>query len=220
MSKAARMTLAFSVAAILGGLPLFAMAQQPEPPRKPAAPAARPQPPHPQGQPVHPGQPPHAGVVPPGPVPAAQFHQAGPPGQVRGVGPGPGQVHAVHAIGERGYSFRSAYPGRRDVATFNERERAVWYGGRWRHERHFGRLGYWWEVNGVWYYYDQPFAGPPGFVSEVEFLDDGYDPYAPVVVGQPAPVMVQPAPVYVQPAPPVVYVAPPPLVCVGPLCVR
>jgi len=213
MSKAARLTVAISVAAILAGLPLSAMAQQPEPPKKPAA---RPQPNHPQGQP---GQPPHAVG---GPAPSAQIHPQGPPGQVRGPaqpaqfrGPGqPGQVHAVHVIGERGYSFRGADYGRRDVTTFNERERAVWYGGRWRHERHFGRLGYWWEVNGVWYYYDQPFAGPPSYVSEVEFMDEGLDPYAPVVVGQPAPVVVAVPP-------PVVYVpAPPPVVCVGPFCVR
>jgi hypothetical protein len=212
MSKAARLTVAISVAAILAGLPLSAMAQQPEPPKKPAA---RPQPNHPQGQP---GQPPHAGG---GPAPAAQIHPSGPPGQLHGPGqaaqfrgPGqPGQVHAVHPIGERGYSFRGADYGRRDVVTFNERERGVWYGGRWRHERHFGRLGYWWEVNGVWYFYDQPFAGPPTYVSEVEFMDEGLDPYAPVVAGQPAPVVVVP--------PPVVYVpAPPPVVCVGPFCVR
>jgi hypothetical protein len=204
MSKVARLTVAISVAAILAGLPLSAMAQQPEPPKKPAA---RPQPNHPQGQP---GQPPHAGG---GPAPAAQIHPSGPPGQVHG-GPGPGQVHAVHPVGERGYSFRGADHGRRDVAMFNERERAVWYGGHWRHERHFGRLGYWWEVNGVWYFYDRPFAGPPTYVSEAEFMDEGLDPYAPVVVGQPPPVVVAVPP-------PVVYVpTPPPVVCVGPFCVR
>jgi hypothetical protein len=142
-----------------------------------------------------------------GPAQPAQFQR---PGQAV-------QFHGVHAVGERGYSFHGADHGRRDVAGFNERERAVWYGGRWRHERHFGRLGYWWEVNGVWYYYDQPFAGPPTYVSGVEFMDEDLDPYAPVMVGQPAPVVVQPVP------PPVVYVpypAPPPVVCVGPFCVR
>ena len=56
-------------------------------------------------------------------------------------------------------------------------------------------------------------AGPPAFVSEVEFMDEGLDPGAPVMVGAPAPVVV------VAP-PPVVYVRPPPVVCIGPLCVR
>jgi len=189
MSKVARLTVAISVAAILAGLPLAAVAQQPAnqpPPKKPAA----------QGQPVRPqGQPgqPHAG-----PAPGAQIHAPGPPGQLHGPGqaaqfrgPGqPGQVHAVHAIGERGYSFRGGDHGRRDLATFNERERAVWYGGQWRHERRFGRLGYWWEVNGAWYFYDQPLAGPPTYVSAVEFLDEGLAPGVP-----PAPVVAVAPPV-------------------------
>jgi hypothetical protein len=107
-------------------------------------------------------------------------------------------------VGERGYSFHVGGPGRRDIVSFNERERAIWYGGRWRHETRFGRYGYWWEVNGAWYFYDQPFAGPPAYVSEVEFMDEGLG--GPVVVAEPAPVVV---------------VAPrPPIVCVGPLCVR
>jgi hypothetical protein len=117
----------------------------------------------------------------------------------------------MHAVGERGFSFRGGGPGRREVGAFSERERAVWYGGHWRHEMHGGRMGYWWEINGVWYFYDRPFDGPPAYVSEVELFDD--DPGAAVVV-QPAPVVV------VAPPPPVVYVRPPPVVCVGPLCVR
>jgi hypothetical protein len=52
MTKAALLTVAISVAAIITGLPLSAMAQQPEPPKKPAV---RAQPSHPQGSP---GQPP------------------------------------------------------------------------------------------------------------------------------------------------------------------
>jgi hypothetical protein len=200
MSKTACLTLAVSLTAILAGLPLSATAQQPEPGKKP--PPARTQAAHPGG----PGGPPHAG----GPAP----QRAGvPPGALHGPGPaaafhGPGAVHAVHAIGERGYSFRGPDHGRRDIATFDERERAVWGGGLWHHERRFGRLGYWWEVNGAWYYYDRPLVGPPTYVSEVEFFDDGLQ----------GPVVVQPAPVVVV-APPVVY-APPPVVCVGPLCVR
>ena len=199
MSKAARRTFAVSLTAIFTALSFAAMAQQPPnpnpnqhqpPPKKPAV----------QGQQRPPG--------PPGPGPrggpggAAQFHGGGPPGQ----------FHGAHALGERGYSFRGEH-GRRDIGSFNERERAVWLGGRWRHEQHFGRYGYWWEVNGVWYFYDQPMAGPPAYVSEMEFMDD--DPNAPVMVGQPAPVVVVPPP-------PVVYVRPPPppVVCIGPLCVR
>jgi hypothetical protein len=199
MHNSARLTVV--IASMLAALSLPAMAQQNEPAPK-RAPV--------QGQQAHPGQPQHG-------APGPQFRAApGQPGQVHG-GP-PGQVrgtageHAARAIGERGYSFRGDFRGRRDLATFNERERGIWYGGRWRHEVHGGRLGYWWEVNGVWYYYDRPLAGPPAFVSEVEMFDDDLDPGAPVVVGAP-PVVYAPAPVYVPPPPP-------PVVCIGPLCVR
>jgi hypothetical protein len=200
MHKSTRLMVTASLAAMLAALALPAMAQQPpnshEPAKKPAV----------QGQP---------GRAPGGGVPG----QRGPAGPAHGPGPGahgPGPGHAMHAVGERGYSFHGPGHGRRELATFNERERAVWFGGHWRHEYHGGRLGYWWEVNGVWYFYDQPMAGPPAYVSEVEFLDD---PGAAAVVVAPAPVVVVPAPVVVAPAP-VVVVRPPPVVCVGPLCVR
>ncbi len=216
MSKASRLTLAAALAAFLAGLPLYAMAQQPPPNQPP------PKKPPVQGQPNHPGapgQPPH-----PGPGGAAQFHGApggaGPAAQFHGPGGGPGgggQFHGAHALGERGYSFRGPGGGRRDIVTFNERERGIWIGGGWRHENHFGRFGYWWIVNGTWYYYDRPFDGPPAYVSEVEFFDEGLDPGAPVMVVQPAPVVVAPPVVVIAPRP--VYV-PPPVVCIGPLCVR
>jgi hypothetical protein len=241
MSQAARWVSAVSLAAILNVLPLAAVAQQPQPnPNQPPAPKraapvqGQPRPPGPPGAAPQLAPQPNAQFR--APVQGAPV-QGGPPGQFRGPGQAmqfqgggqhgqfqgggqqgqfqrggpPGQFHGAYAIGERGYSFRGGY-GRRDIGTFNERERAAWYGGRWRHEQHFGRYGYWWEVNGVWYFYDQPMAGPPAYVSDMEFMDDDLD--GPVVYGEPAPVMVVP--------PPVVYVRPPPppVVCFGPLCVR
>jgi hypothetical protein len=218
MKTSKRLMVAVASAAASVVLSLSALAQQPpNPPPPNKKPPVQGQPNHPPGPPG----PPHPG---PGPGPGGpQFHGNAQPGpgaaQFRGAAqPGPGQPgpgRFTHAAGERGYSFRAG-GGRRDVGSFNERERAVWFGGRWRHEVHNGRLGYWWEVNGVWYFYDQPFNGPPAYVSELEFLDDpGDDPDGPVLMGQPAPVMV---------APPVIYAprpyAPPPVVCVGPLCIR
>jgi hypothetical protein len=99
---------------------------------------------------------------------------------------------------------------RRDIVAFSPREREIWHRGRWHHEMRFGRFGYWYEVNGAWYFYDQPFDGPPTFVSDVEFVDQDVDEAGPDVVVEP-PVVVAPAPVVV---------VPPPVVCVGPLCVR
>ena len=48
----------------------------------------------------------------------------------------------------------------------------AWEGGRWRHEMHNGRFGWWWDVGGVWYFYPQPMDGPPAYVSDVEVMDD------------------------------------------------
>jgi len=197
MRKTLRLAAAISLAATLG-LIIPASAQQHEQARRP------------QG---HPGGPP--GQHPPGP--------AGRPGpqafRPQGPGPhgGPPGARGVHALGERGYSFRGPGGGRREIASFGPRERAIWLGGRWHHDMRFGRLGYWWEVNSAWYYYDRPFEGPPAFVSEVEFMDDDLGPPA---VMAPAPAVVVAPPPAVVVAPPPVVVAPPPVVCVGPFCVR
>ena len=51
----------------------------------------------------------------------------------------------------------------------------AWEGGHWRHEMHNGRMGYWWDVGGVWYFYDQPMDGPPAYISS-DYADDV--PYA------------------------------------------
>jgi hypothetical protein len=122
----------------------------------------------------------------------------------------------MRPLGERGYSFRGPGGVRREFVSFGPREREIWRGGHWHHEMRFGRMGYWYEVNGSWYFYDRPFEGPPTFVSEVEFADPDLGP-APVEFVAPAPVVVVPAPVMVAPAPVVVV---PPVVCIGPLCVR
>jgi len=60
-------------------------------------------------------------------------------------------------------------------------------GGRWHHEMHNGRDGYWWDVGGVWYYYPQPMDGPPTYVSD-DYADDvPYADAAPVGAYEPPP---------------------------------
>ena len=67
------------------------------------------------------------------------------------------------------------------------RGRVAWEGGRWRHEVHDGRDGWWWDVGGVWYYYPQQIEGPPAYISE-DFVEDvGYPP------GRPSPRRYAPA---------------------------
>ncbi len=75
--------------------------------------------------------------------------------------------------------------------------RLAWEGGRWRHEAHNGRYGWWWDVGGVWYFYPQPMDGPPAYVSDVEVADDYGGPDGPPVGAG-------------YPPPPVAYAPPPP----------
>ncbi len=71
----------------------------------------------------------------------------------------------------RGYDFRSGQ-NRRDINTFNARERFAWDHGVWRHERRFSRDGWWWDVEGAWYWYEKPVDGPPAIVSDIRFAAD------------------------------------------------
>jgi hypothetical protein len=108
--------------------------------------------------------------------------------------------------------------------------RMAWDRGRWRHEWRNGRYGWWWDVGGAWYYYEQPMDGPPTMISDVQIMDDpdaaeGPPPDEPQPVEAGPPGYYPPPAVYVPP-PPVVYVppppvyVPPPVVCVGPFCIR
>jgi hypothetical protein len=135
-------------------------------------------PPQGQGQPAQ-NQPPAKPQVQAKPTPPR------PPTGVAGPkGPGPDARYARGAITPRDYGGQ-AYRGR-----------VGWEGGRWRHEVHNGRDGWWWDVGGVWYYYPTPVEGPPTYVSE-DFADD-------VVYAQ------APSPYYPPPPPGPYYAAPPP----------
>jgi len=46
-----------------------------------------------------------------------------------------------------------AGPWRGDIRHFDY---ARWHGGRWVHDYYGGRLGWWWVVAGVWYFYPRP----------------------------------------------------------------
>jgi hypothetical protein len=81
--------------------------------------------------------------------------------------------------------------------------RLAWGGGRWRHEIHNGRDGWWWDVGGAWYFYPQPMEGPPTYVSDVEIMDDAADG-PPDAAGYPPPPGAYPPPqaAYAPPPPP------------------
>ena len=43
-----------------------------------------------------------------------------------------------------------------DIAHFHEHDWAVWRDGRWIHDWHDGRMGWWWVAGGTWYFYPAP----------------------------------------------------------------
>jgi hypothetical protein len=99
---------------------------------------------------------------------AVQGHPSGPGvGPGAGAGPGPGRGHDARFA-------RGALPSH-NFGGHAYRGHLAWEGGRWRHEVHNGRDGYWWDVGGIWYYYPQPMDGPPTYVSD-DYADDV--PYA------------------------------------------
>jgi len=63
---------------------------------------------------------------------------------------------------------------RDDIHRFHEHDLGVWRQGRWFHGDHGGRLGWWWIVGGIWYFYPVPIYPYP-------------DPYVPPLAAAPVP---------------------------------
>ena len=124
-------------------------------------------------------------------------HREGQAPAARPAAPRAGQVRGPQGP-QAGHFARGNFP-QRNFGGHPYHGRLAWEGGRWRHEVHNGRYGYWWDVGGVWYFYPQPVDGPPTYVSDVEVTDDvaGPDDGPPVGPGYPPP-----AAAYAPPPPP------------------
>jgi hypothetical protein len=104
----------------------------------------------------------------------------------------PKQGHAGQGAGQQSARVaRGAMPVR-NYGGQAYRGRVDWQGGRWHHEVHDGRDGYWWDVGGAWYYYPEPMEGPPSYISE-DYVDD---------VGPPVAYAPSPGAYYAPPPPP------------------
>lgn len=182
-------------------LALIAFATAPavaeEPQKHPPPPRAAP---HPQQ--VHPGVPVNPGmrgnfVRPPTATAPRGFTRAPTIRPGAPIGPGmqggfirppvastyPGFAHTP-AIHPGGYSspdrrfagrpeFRSHTDFRgRDIRSFQPHELAHWRSGRWHHQSHGGRFGWWWVVDGGWYFYPQPVYPYPAFASSDADFED------------------------------------------------
>ncbi len=162
---------------VLSALAVFAAsAHAEEPAQKPAGKGAV------QGSKSSPGGPVQASKPATGTAVQASKPAPGrPPGPVVGrAGPrdahrGPPDARVAHG----------ALPAR-NFGGHRYRGRVAWEGGRWHHEVHDGRDGWWWDVGGVWYYYPQPMEGPPSYISE-DYADDIGGPYGPPVADGYAP---------------------------------
>ncbi|MGO8865555.1 MAG: hypothetical protein ACLQME_03545 [Alphaproteobacteria bacterium] len=85
------------------------------------------------------------------------------------------------------------HAGPRDVRHFDPNRLAAWRGGLWRQEWHNGRYGWWWSVDGAWYFYPQPIYPYPMAVSDV-YVEEPAVPPPPQYV-MPFPYVPVPVPV-------------------------
>lgn len=76
-----------------------------------------------------------------------------------------------------------------DVRKFSHAELERWRRGRWLQERHDGRYGWWWLVDGAWHFYEQPVYPYPLMVAEVTYVESGE---LPVMAMSPAPTIAGP----------------------------
>lgn len=104
----------------------------------------------------------------PGSHPSGMPHGAphggphGPPGGHQMAGP------MGHPMGRHGPVFHSG-----PITSLSVHDSTAWRGGSWRHERHFGRFGWWWFVGGWWYWYPDPIYPYPTYVTTTVYEDAG-----------------------------------------------
>jgi len=63
-----------------------------------------------------------------------------------------------------------------DFRHFTPVEHTHWQHGEWRHAWHRGHLGWWWFVDGFWFYYPAPVYPYPLYVGSADYYDY-YDEY-------------------------------------------
>src|SRR3954471_21705755 len=166
MSASSRIKIIIPLVSAMASLAVPAQAQDARPPRDAAQPSAGPGAGAPP-QNMRKGPPPQQAVR---PAPQAGQPHAGGPGH---AGPGPGAGPAPRNAGgpPPGRNYARGPAPARDWGGHAYRGHLAWDGGRWRHEVHNGRSGWWWDVGGARYYYPQRMEGPPAYISE-DYYDD------------------------------------------------
>jgi hypothetical protein len=72
-----------------------------------------------------------------------------------------------------------------DYAHFTVHDRDLWHRGAWHHEFRDGRLGWWYAVDGIWYFYDQPVYPYPTYIPAVVYIPEEDDAPPPDYVDAP-----------------------------------
>ncbi len=96
-------------------------------------------------------------------------------------------------LGGRGLADEHREHWHGDIGRFHEHDLGFWRSGHWFHGNHEGRFGWWWIVDGGWYFYPAPIYPYPS-------------PYVPPAVAIPGnPYSAPPAYWYYCPNPPGYY---------------
>jgi len=102
-------------------------------------------------------------------------------GWEHGAGAGsPGPSHN----GGAGRSHPSRFSPGASVERFSGADLGAWRGGHWYHGAVGGRFGWWWWVDGLWYWYAGPIYPYPSYVADTYVADEDYA--APPMAGPPA----------------------------------
>ena len=120
-------------------------------------------------------------------------------GPVGNTGINHGITHGNIHDGHEGHGAGVHHFAGHDFHHMNEHDQRLWRGGNWHHEEYMGRMGYWWIVGGVRYFYDAPVYPYPVVVAPVMYEI----PVATVAVP-----VERPAPVFVPQAQTVRYYCP------------
>ncbi len=93
---------------------------------------------------------------------------------------------SAHHSGAQPAQFdRGRFYGR-DYAHFTTHDRDLWRRGAWHHEFRDGRYGWWYAVDGIWYFYTAPIYPYPTFVPDIVYIpEEEYEAPAPAYVVAP-----------------------------------
>lgn len=109
--------------------------------------------------------------------------------------PAPNAAFAGHPGGPSPAPFAHGQFYGHDFAHFTPHDRALWQGGAWHHEQRDGRYGWWYVVDGVWYFYDAPIYPYPTYIPDIVYVPDAEEiaPPPPAVEAPPPPESLPPA---------------------------